>query len=97
MLSPRLQGLIRQALKTTPAGDLPIAGGPVRLGTVIDDLTFYRRLKGGLEMKLGNVKGTKPFNGTPHDVVQILTHPECAQDAPISQSFHPLIFQVDLS
>lgn len=97
VLSERLQGLIRHGLMTAPADELPTAGGPVRLSTVVDDLSFYRRLKAGLEIKRGVEKGTKPFNGTSHDVLQILTHPQFEPGTAASTSFHPLILQVDLS
>ena len=98
ILSPTLQERIRQGLKAVSPDDLPTAGGPVRLATVVDDLDFYRLLKGGMDVK-HKTDGSKPFSESspPHDVVQIITSPLFESGAEIGTTFRPLVFQIELS
>ena len=98
MLSPILQKQIRQGLKAVPPNDLPTAGGPVRLATVVADLNFYRLLQGGMDVNR-RIKGSKPFSESApaYDVLQIITSPQFETGGTIGTEFRPLVFQIELN
>ena len=95
LLSELLQDEFRRGLRAVLPDDLPV-GGPAPLGTIRDDPAFYRRFKLGLELRKGNLNGVKPFRGTPHDVVQIVTRQVCEANVAVPAGFSTIVIEVDL-
>jgi hypothetical protein len=95
LLSEGFQDEFRRSLRAVPVADLP-AGGPAPFGTIRDDPAFYRRFKPGLELRKVNQNGVKPFRGTTHDVVQIVTRRVCEANVAVPAGFSTIIVEVDL-
>jgi hypothetical protein len=67
------------------------------LATLRSDPEFLRALSKGLNLNRGDqgAKGnSRPFKGTPYDVVQIITHATLAEGDPIKSS-RGLVIEVD--
>lgn len=95
LLSEPFQADVRRALREFPTADLP--GGAPQVAQVLEDPTFFRRLKGGLPFSREGTKGNKPFKDTPHDIVQISTRARLEPDGPADRSLQPIVIEVDLA
>jgi hypothetical protein len=95
LTSESLRDEFRRALLEVPQDSLP-AGGPTAMVTLRDDPAFYRRFEPGLKSKKGNKTGVKPFEGTPYNVVQIVTERVCTVGEAVPANYNSIIIEVDL-
>jgi hypothetical protein len=92
LLEESLYMAFRQALRDVPDDDLPT--GTPSLKTLRNDPAFLRRFKKGLPINR-EAKRWKPFQGTDHDVVQILEQKTLENGAPVDRTFNNLIIEID--
>ena len=92
LLEESLYIAFRQALRDVHDDNLPT--GTPSLKTLRNDPAFLRRFKKGLPINR-EAKRWKPFQGTDHDVVQILEQKTLENGAPVDRTFNNLIIEID--
>lgn len=95
LLSERIQKEIRRRLTQVESTDLP-TDGAAKIADLIGNPEFYRCFKRGLQFNRGAAKGTKPFQDTRFDVIQIVTTCDIENGGEINRSFRPITIAVDI-
>lgn len=95
LISEKLRSEIRRNLRAVAAGDLP--NHTPQVAAIRDDPEFYRRLKQGLQFRRDASDGSKPFQGSQYDIVQILTRPFFQNGNPVDRSMHPILIEIEFA
>jgi hypothetical protein len=83
---------LRRALRDVPEAELP--SGTPRVADLRENPEFFRQLKKGLSINREVPKGSKPFLGSGHDIVQIMTSLQLGPNDKIEPGLRPLVFDV---
>jgi hypothetical protein len=92
LLSETFRRSLRNSLGAIPEA---VLAAPVR--GVRDNLAFFKLFKRGLAFEREKAKGSKPFNETGFDLVQVFTRPTVRVGEAMDRSLNPIVVEIELA